>query len=128
MDGPVHLFFAVDAFSGYAFNIGVEPELNAESVLKNIYLMCEIPEFREQNKGGFTLVLDEFEELKERIEAVIKPDLGTGAAVAVATPPVTSNWKPSRRMVSPGRGSSILKCWVTWVGLAKAYSPLNFTS
>ena len=76
MDGPVHLFFAVDAFSGYAFNIGVEPELNAESVLKNIYLMCEIPEFREQNKGGFTLVLDEFEELKERIEAVIKPENG----------------------------------------------------
>jgi len=76
MNGPVHLFFAVDAFSGYAFKLGAEPELNAESVLKNIYLMCEIPEFREHNTVGFTLVLDEFEELKDRIEAVIRPDNG----------------------------------------------------
>ena len=76
MDGPVHLFFAVDAFSGYAFNLGAEPELNAESVLKNIYLMCETPEFREHNTVGFTLVLDDFEELKDRIEAVIRPDNG----------------------------------------------------
>lgn len=75
-DGPVHLFFAVDAFSGYAFNLGAEPELNAEAVLKNIYLMCEIPEFREQNTRGFTLVLDDFEAIMDRIEAVIRPENG----------------------------------------------------
>lgn len=73
MEGPAHIFLAVDAYSQFAFNLGVERDKKPESVLKNIYFLTENEEFVRYMENGFTLVLGEYEELSDRINAIIKP-------------------------------------------------------
>lgn len=75
-EGPAFLFFAIDAFTGHAFNLGVEQELNQDTILKHIYFLCEHPEFVEVNSSGFTLVLEYDDQLSENIAAIIKPENG----------------------------------------------------
>jgi hypothetical protein len=72
-EGPGFVFLACDAFTEFAFTMGVEPNENPETILKNIYLLTEDPNFLLHRDNGFTLVLDRFEELSERIEGIIKP-------------------------------------------------------
>jgi hypothetical protein len=74
--GPAFVFVAIDAYLGYAFNLGVEPDNKPETVLKKIYLLTEHPEFVRYMDKGYTLVLEEHPELSERIEAIIKPSKG----------------------------------------------------
>lgn len=75
-NGFVFAFFAVDAFTGYAFSLDIEKEFTPEMVLKNIYFLCENPDFKEMNTNGFTLVMEDSEELSERIQAIIRPENG----------------------------------------------------
>jgi hypothetical protein len=72
-EGPAFVFLACDGFTEFAFNTGLEPNENPENVLKHIYLLTEDPTFLLHRDKGFTLVLDRFEELSERIEGIIKP-------------------------------------------------------
>lgn len=69
------MFAAVDAFTGFAFMLGVETEKSANAVLKNIYFLIEHPDFVKHLKAGveFTLVLEEYEEWAERIENILRP-------------------------------------------------------
>jgi hypothetical protein len=71
-EGPGFVFFACDAFSKFAYTMGVEPNENPENILKHIYLLTEDPNFVLHRDQGFTLVLDRYEELSERIEGIIK--------------------------------------------------------
>jgi hypothetical protein len=75
MEGPAYVFIAVDAFSQFAFMLDVERDKSPKSVLKNIYFLMENRDFVQYlNKGwDFTLVLEEYEELLEEIENIIKP-------------------------------------------------------
>ena len=73
MEGPAHVFLAVDAYSQFAFSLGVERDKKPETVLKNIYFLTENEEFVRHMDNGFTLVLCEYEELSDRINAIIKP-------------------------------------------------------
>ena len=73
LEGPAHIFLAVDAYSQFAFSLGVEPDKKPETVLKNIYFLTENEEFVRYMDNGFTLVLGEYEELSDRINAIIKP-------------------------------------------------------
>jgi hypothetical protein len=73
LEGPAHIFIAVDAFRDFAFNLGVDRDKNPETVLKNIYFLMENPEFVKHIDNGFTLVLGEYEELSERIQAILNP-------------------------------------------------------
>jgi hypothetical protein len=75
-EGPVYAFFAVDAYSEFAFNLGVEPEDTPEALLKNIYFLMENPDFVKHMHKGFTLVFTEFEDLQERIQNIIAPVKG----------------------------------------------------
>ena len=75
-EGPGFVFMACDGFSELGFQIGVEPNESAESVLKSIYLLTEHKDFVRHIDKGFTLVFDRFEELSERIEAIVKPLYG----------------------------------------------------
>lgn len=70
-EGPAFVFLAVDAFSGFAFNTGVEDNDRPETIIKHIYLLTEHPDFVKQNKNGFTLVLHKYQELESRIQSVI---------------------------------------------------------
>ena len=74
-EGPAHVFIAVDAYSEFAFMLGVEPEKNSKTVLKNIYFLMENEDFAKYlNKGwDFTLVLNQYEELSEEIENILRP-------------------------------------------------------
>ena len=73
LEGPAHIFLAVDAYRQFAFSLGVEPDKKPETVLKNIYFLTENEEFVRHMDNGFTLVLGEYEELSDRINAIIKP-------------------------------------------------------
>ena len=72
-EGLGYAFLACDAFSQFGFSIGVEPSESPEMVLKNIYLLTENPEFIKLHNAGFTLVLKDFHDLKQRIESIINP-------------------------------------------------------
>ena len=71
--GLGYAFFACDAYSEFAFHTGVEPNDNPETILKHIYLLTEDSKFLSKAGKGFTLVLKDFKELSDRIEAIIKP-------------------------------------------------------
>ena len=76
-EGSGFVFLAVDAYMDYVFNLGVERDRSDETVLKNVYYLIENPEFAKHLGNGFTLVLEEFEALAPRIEAIIAPADGT---------------------------------------------------
>jgi hypothetical protein len=76
MEGPCFVFVAVDAFSQFAFSLGVERDESPKSILKNIYFLMEQPDFVKYIDLGFTLVLGEHEELSDEINAILKPVKG----------------------------------------------------
>ena len=73
LDGPAYIYLGCDGYSEFAFQISVEPNESAESVIKAVYLLTENKDFARHINKGFTLVFERFEELSERIEAVVKP-------------------------------------------------------
>jgi hypothetical protein len=75
-EGNAHVFLAVDAYLDFVFNLNVERDKSPDTVLKNIYLLTEHRDFSEHLGKGFTLVLEEFQELAPRIESIIKPSGG----------------------------------------------------
>ena len=70
-EGTAYVYMAVDAFSEFAINTGLEKEDTPDNFLKHIYLLTEHPEFIKKMNKGFTLVLNKHEELKERINVII---------------------------------------------------------
>ncbi len=76
MEGPGFVFIAVDAFSQFAFSLGVERDESPRAILKNIYFLIEQPEFVKHIDMGFTLVMGEHEELSDEISAILKPVKG----------------------------------------------------
>lgn len=73
MEGPAFAFLGCDAFTAFAFNIGIESDESPESIIKHIYLLTEDIDFLRHRDKGFTLVLDRYEELADQIERVIQP-------------------------------------------------------
>ena len=72
-EGEGHIFLFIDAYSGFAINTGVEPSGDAEAVIKHIYLLTEHPDFIKNIKMGYTLVLNDYYDLAQRIKSVIQP-------------------------------------------------------
>lgn len=73
MEGIGYAFVTCDAFSEYAIYTGVEKDQDTATVLRHIHLLTENEEFLKHRDKGFTLVLNEFEELSEKIEQIITP-------------------------------------------------------
>jgi hypothetical protein len=71
--GPAFVYLGCDAFTEYAFNMGVEPNESPENIIKHVYLLTEDKTFVQHRDEGFTLVFDRFEELSDRIDRIIKP-------------------------------------------------------
>ena len=76
MEGPGFVFMACDGYSEFAIHIGVEPNEEPDTVLKCIYLLTENKDFLRHSHKGFTLVFDRFEELSDRINAILKHSKG----------------------------------------------------
>ena len=72
-EGPAFVYLACDALSQYCFNTGVEKDESPANVLKHIYLLTEHEAFLLHRDKGFTIVLNRFEELSDRIDSMIKP-------------------------------------------------------
>jgi hypothetical protein len=72
-EGPAFLYLAVDAFTAYAFHLGLERDESPDHILKYIYNLTEDPEFLRHADDGFTLVLEKYEDLSERINSIINP-------------------------------------------------------
>jgi len=75
-EGNCHVFMACDAYLDFVFNLGIEPDKQPETVLKNIYFLLEHPDFVKHLGHGFTLVLEEFQELTPRITRIIDTENG----------------------------------------------------
>jgi hypothetical protein len=75
--GPAFIFMAYDPYLDYIFRLSVEAERSPETVLKNIYFLLEDPAFEQHNHKGFTIILDQYQELEERILRIITPENGT---------------------------------------------------
>lgn len=73
LEGPAFMFMACDGYSEFAFHIGAEQDESPANVIKSIYLLTENMAFQRHKNKGFTLVLDRWEELSERIEGIVKP-------------------------------------------------------
>jgi hypothetical protein len=72
-EGPGYIYLALDAFRDYAFSLGVEREVTDEMVLRKIYFLMEDPEFEAYADQGFTIVLEEHQNLVDSIQAIIGP-------------------------------------------------------
>lgn len=70
-EGPGFLFIAVDAFSEFAFLLGVEANDSNETFLKYVYKLTENKDFLQHRDKGFTLVLENREEIEEQILSII---------------------------------------------------------
>jgi|GEM_PF-913167 len=72
LEGLVHWYMAVDAFSGYVLFSSVERDDKPETVLKCIYLLTEKPEFLQYADQSFTVVTEEFEDIFPRINSILE--------------------------------------------------------
>lgn len=71
--GPAYLFAAIEAQLGYAFNLGVSPELTDNTILQKVYEFTEHPEFTERIEGKpFTLVFENNAHLFESIQNILR--------------------------------------------------------
>ncbi|MBN8578908.1 MAG: hypothetical protein J0L66_18355 [Cytophagales bacterium] len=75
LQGAAHVFLAVDTYTGYVFMLSVEPDKRPNTVLKKIYFLLEDKKLAEclSTETGFTLVVEEYEELAAKIEQILKP-------------------------------------------------------
>lgn len=77
LQGPAYLFAAIEAQTGFAFNLGVSPELNDTIILQKVYELTEHPEFTERTEGKpFTLVFENNEHLFDAIQNILRYHLG----------------------------------------------------
>jgi hypothetical protein len=73
LQGSAYIFVAVDGFSEYGYNLGVEKSDDPALVVRFVYELTEHNYFvqHQDRSKGFTLVLEEFEDQAERIRKVI---------------------------------------------------------
>ena len=76
--GPAYLLAAIEAQIGYAFNLGVSPEINDTIILQKVYELTEHPEFTERTEGKpFTLVFENNAHLFPAIQNIIQYHQGS---------------------------------------------------
>jgi hypothetical protein len=74
--GPAYMYVAYDPYLDKLFNLNVEAENTAQTLLKSVYFLAEDPLFIAHNTNGFTLILEDFEELSPNINAILNPIRG----------------------------------------------------
>ena len=77
--GDVYAFLTIDVFSKYMFMTGVEPKNDIDTMLKQIKLLMNEPNFKQFKNRPFTLVFHKYEQYREKINAILKPFGGTMA-------------------------------------------------
>jgi hypothetical protein len=72
-EGAVFMYVAYDPYLDKLFNLSVEKENNPTNLLKSIYNLADDPMFSQYNTDGFSLILENQEELSKRIETILRP-------------------------------------------------------
>jgi hypothetical protein len=72
-DREVYLFMAIDAFSQFALNVGVFPNVEKEGILSGVNKLLRDKDFR-THSGPFTLVLPDFREITHELELLVEPE------------------------------------------------------
>jgi hypothetical protein len=75
-EGYAYFFLAYNPFEDFIINLGMEKDESPGTVLKNIYFLMEDPHFVQFVDSGFTLVLEKYEELSEKIKMILDPVRG----------------------------------------------------
>ncbi len=75
-EGYAYFFLAYDPFKDFIINLGIEKDESPETVLRNIYFLMEDPHFIQYMNNGFTLVLEKYKELSEKIKLILEPVKG----------------------------------------------------
>ena len=72
-EGKAFIYLAVDAYSEFAFQPNIEMDTTPETIVKQISLLIQNPDFVRHLYNGFTLVLNQYQELAAQINAIIEP-------------------------------------------------------
>ena len=72
-EGNAFVYLAVDAYSEFAFQPNITMDSKPETIIQQISLLIKDPDFVTHLYNGFTLVLNQHQELTEQIKAVIEP-------------------------------------------------------
>ncbi len=72
-DGTVYSFFAMDVFSKFLFNTGVESHIGKDNLLKHVRLLTDNKDFKKHKVKKYTIVFSGYEEFRTEIEAIISP-------------------------------------------------------
>lgn len=75
-DGSLMIYIALDSFSKLLFNLGSSIGNTNSNLLSSIKKLMENEDFNRYNHS-FTLVLHKYEQLRPKIEVIIKPYGGT---------------------------------------------------
>ncbi len=75
-DGSLMIYIALDSFSEFLFDLGSTKGNTDSNLLNSIKKLMENEDFNRYNHS-FTLVLHKYEQLRPKIEAIIKPYGGT---------------------------------------------------
>ncbi len=75
-EGYAYFFLAYDPFKDFIINLGIEKDESPRIVLRNIYFLMEDPHFIQYMNNGFTLVLEKYKELSEKIKLILEPVKG----------------------------------------------------
>jgi len=71
--GNVYMFMAVDFFTNHSIHAGTEKDGSSRSMLKHLKLLMTHKDFIRQLGTGFTIVLDKYPEIAEKIKEIITP-------------------------------------------------------
>lgn len=75
-EGPAFVFIGYDVFQDKVFQLGLERDKLADTVLQNVYRLVDHPFFQDYRGEGFTLLIEEFETLADRMEKIVNPSGG----------------------------------------------------
>ncbi|MCU0418568.1 MAG: hypothetical protein MUC38_02835 [Cyclobacteriaceae bacterium] len=75
-EGPAFVFIGYDVFQDKVFQLGLERDKRADTVLQNVYRMVDHPFFQDYRGEGFTLLIEEFETLTDQMEKIVNPSGG----------------------------------------------------
>jgi hypothetical protein len=72
-EGDAYVFMAVDAFSKFLFQTGIESSLDDTTILKHIGLLLQHKDFKRHSDKGFTLVFHKYANYQNHVNEIILP-------------------------------------------------------
>ncbi|MCP9201290.1 hypothetical protein MKO06_15375 [Gramella sp. GC03-9] len=72
-EGTAYIFFAMDHYSEFVFQLGVEPNNSEEATLRQLKKLMKNKGFKTSPKKPFTLMTSCGKDFKDKMQAAIRP-------------------------------------------------------